>query len=137
MAHRLLTVSMIRIALIAVSIFSSALAPGQDAELLFEEKTLKLEDATQGETVEIEFPFSNAGEAPLIIEDIKVGCHCTTFDYPKEPIMPGDTGMVTVFFNTTTVWDYQDRTLEVYSNSKKSPIKIRFKVFVQGEDLSR
>ena len=85
----------------------------------------------------MDFPFANDGDAPLIISSISVSCKCTTFDFQEEPIMPGDSSVIHVSFNTSTVWELQDRTLEVHSNARKSPEKLRFKVFVVGEDLSK
>lgn len=124
-------------ALVAILLLNSALAFSQEAEFSFEYKTIKLDDAQQGEIVIFEFPFTNSGDAPLIIESISVHCQCTTYEFPKEPVMPGDSATIYVEFNTATVWDYQDRTLLVESNAKKSPHKLRFKIYVDGKDLSK
>lgn len=126
-----------RLTLLTILILNSALALGQDAEFSFDHRTIKLDDVEQGEVIDMEFPFSNDGDAPLIISSISVSCKCTQFEFPAEPIMPGDSSVIYVSFNTSTVWDLQDRTLEVHSNAKKSPEKLRFKVFVVGEDLSK
>ena len=45
------------------------------------------------------FTFVNTGEAPLIISQVKASCGCTTPSWPKEPIAPGDTGMVMAQYN--------------------------------------
>ncbi|KGO79028.1 MULTISPECIES: DUF1573 domain-containing protein [Flavobacterium] len=45
------------------------------------------------------FEFTNTGDAPLIIKDVKSTCGCTVPTKPKEPIMPGKTGKIEVKYN--------------------------------------
>lgn len=45
------------------------------------------------------FEFTNTGDAPLIIADVKSSCGCTVPQKPKEPIMPGKTGEIQVKYN--------------------------------------
>lgn len=81
----------------------------------------------KGEVVKIEFEFSNTGDQPLIITDAKAECSCTTIDFPKQPIAPKQTAKLTVSFDTKSVYDRQDRIVEVISNAKNPSQKIRFK----------
>lgn len=73
----------------------------------------------------MEFHFTNTGNQPLIITDAKVECSCTTVEFPKQPVAPNQSGVVVVLFDTKTVYDRQDRIVELLSNAK--PVKIRFK----------
>ncbi|MFA7445446.1 MAG: DUF1573 domain-containing protein, partial [Flavobacteriaceae bacterium] len=45
------------------------------------------------------FEFTNTGDAPLVITDVKTTCGCTVPSKPKEPIMPGKTGEIQVKYN--------------------------------------
>ncbi len=45
------------------------------------------------------FEFTNTGDAPLIITNVKSTCGCTVPTKPKEPIMPGRTGKIEVKYN--------------------------------------
>lgn len=81
----------------------------------------------QGKMVELEFSFTNTGNQPLIITETKVECSCTTVEKPGAPVAPGQKGVIKVRFNTASVYDRQDRTVEIISNDPKSPAKIRFK----------
>lgn len=47
------------------------------------------------------FEFTNTGDAPLIIKDVKSTCGCTVPTKPKDPIMPGKTGKIEVKYNMT------------------------------------
>lgn len=45
------------------------------------------------------FEFTNTGDAPLIIKDVKSTCGCTVPTKPKDPILPGKTGKIEVKYN--------------------------------------
>ncbi len=81
----------------------------------------------KGEKVVLQYEFTNEGNQPLLISDAKAECSCTTVKWPKEPIAPGQKGIIEVTFDTTSTYDRQDRIVEVISNSPTSPNKIRFK----------
>ena len=101
---------------------------------LFAQPSLKFSDSKQnfgfvkqGKIVNLEFSFTNTGNQPLLITETKVECSCTTIEKPGQPIPPGQKGIIKVEFNTTSVYDRQDRMVEIISNDPKSPTKIRFK----------
>jgi hypothetical protein len=119
--------------LLSVLLVCSASVFAQHAELFFEEKLHKFPDTKEGELLVYEYKFVNKGNAPLIITHYNVACSCTKAEFPKEPISPGASGVVKVTFDTKGKIAYQDRTVELFSNSKKSPIKLRFKVMVLNE----
>jgi hypothetical protein len=98
----------------------------------FAQPQLKLTDSKKnfgfvqkGEVVKLDFDFVNTGNQPLIISAANVECSCTTVQFPKQPVMPGQTSKITVSFDTKSVYDRQDRTVEIISNVKTQ--KIRFK----------
>lgn len=47
------------------------------------------------------FEFKNVGNAPLIINEANASCGCTTPVWPKEPILPGKKGKISVTYNTS------------------------------------
>ena len=81
----------------------------------------------QGKVVEMKYELTNKGNQPLIISDYKVECSCTTVSFPKDPVLPNQKAIITVSFDTKTVFDRQDRVVEIYSNSLPDPYKLRFK----------
>lgn len=48
-----------------------------------------------------EFVFKNTGTEPLLITNAKGSCGCTVPDWPKEPIRPGQTGVIKIKYDTT------------------------------------
>ena len=100
----------------------------------FAQANLKVADAKKnfgfvkkGEVVKITYTITNIGNQPLLITDAKVECSCTTVDFPKQPIIPNQTVTITVSFDTKSVYDRQDRTVEIISNAENGSQKIRFK----------
>lgn len=45
------------------------------------------------------FEFTNTGDAPLIISNVRSSCGCTVPSKPTEPIQPGKTGKIEVKYN--------------------------------------
>ena len=97
------------------------------AKLEFKDTKKSFGFVTKGEIVKLEFDFVNTGNQPLIISDAKVECSCTTVDFPKQPIAPNQSSKITVSFDTKSVYDRQDRIVEIISNAKNASQKIRFK----------
>lgn len=108
-----------------------ALLLGQ--EIKFEDKTQKFEKVKAGEVLSFDFFYTNTGSAPLILTEVKVSCGCTKPTFSKTPLAPGERAVITVTFDTKGKYGYQDRILEVYSNSSTSPYKIRFKGVVDNK----
>lgn len=53
----------------------------------------------KGGPVKYTFEFTNVGDQPLIINNCKASCGCTTPSFSKEPVMPGQKGYINVQFN--------------------------------------
>lgn len=71
----------------------------------------------EGEKVEHEFTFTNTGNEPLIISKVQASCGCTTPEYSKNPIAPGEEGKVKVVFNSAGQAGKQHKVITVTSNA--------------------
>lgn len=71
---------------------------------------------TQGEKVQHTFRFTNTGENPLKIENVKPSCGCTTPDWTKEEVAPGSEGYVTVEFDSKGKSGVQNKSVTVTGN---------------------
>ena len=76
-----------------------------------------------------EFQFTNTGKEPLIISKAKGSCGCTVPEWPKEPIMPGENGIIKVNYDEKRIGAF-NKSITITSNAKNSPkiIKIKGKV---------
>lgn len=79
-------------------------------------------DIRQGDVVEHVFEFTNTGNEPLIIQDIRITCGCTQPKWPKEPIMPGGKGEIRVGFNSAGKMGIQTKSLPIISNAINDPV---------------
>lgn len=61
------------------------------------------------------FKFTNTGNEPLIIKTAKGSCGCTVPTYPKEPIMPGESNVVEVRYDTQRVGAFT-KTVTITTN---------------------
>lgn len=78
------------------------------------------------------FTFSNKGNAPLIIIGAKPSCGCTIPDYPKEPIMPGQTGIIKVKYDTNRV-GYFSKYVTIETNDLANA-EVRLQILGTVED---
>lgn len=53
----------------------------------------------QGKPVTWEFEFTNQGAEPLLLEDVKASCGCTTPIWTKEPVLPQKKGVIKAQYN--------------------------------------
>lgn len=118
--------------LILLLLLTAAASYGQ-AIISFDDKTKKFDKTKAGEILYFEYTFSNSGNEPLLISEVKVTCGCTKPEFPNEPVKPAESGTIKVSFDTKGKIGYQDRILEVISNAKNSPEKIRFKGVVDNK----
>lgn len=58
----------------------------------------------------------NLGQAILYIKEVKAGCGCTATKIDKDTLSPGETGLVDVSLNVSTVTGAVTKTITVYSN---------------------
>ena len=109
------------------SLFLLSVVSYAQPQLKFTETKKSFGFVKKGELVTMEFDFTNIGNQPAIITEAKVECSCTSVEFPKQPIAPNQSAKVIVKFDTKSVYDRQDRIVEIVSNAKNSTQKIRFK----------
>ena len=73
---------------------------GPITSIEFGESEYDFGSVTEGEKVKHVYAFKNTGQEPLIISNAKATCGCTVPQWTREPIAPGDSGELTVVFDT-------------------------------------
>ncbi len=81
----------------------------------------------EGKVVEHEFKFINEGEAPLVISNITASCGCTSPNWTKTPVKPGEEGFVKVVFNSTAKTGTQAPTVTIQANTNPNVTRLRLK----------
>lgn len=87
-----------------------------NAQMEFEEVEWNFGEITQGESVEYAFKFTNTGSDPLIITSAKGSCGCTVPEWPREPVAPGENGVIDVKFNSKGKKGKQNKRVTLITN---------------------
>lgn len=85
----------------------------------FEVKEINYGDLMQGDNGLRVFKFKNTGNAPLVISDVQKTCGCTSPDYTKTPIMPGEAGEIKVSYDTNRIGQFT-KFVTVHSNDPEN-----------------
>lgn len=73
-----------------------------------------------------EFNFTNTGEEPLVLRNVRSSCGCTIPEWPREPINPGEQANIKVSYNTKLTGRFSKK-ISVYSNGSENPVILTVK----------
>ncbi len=106
-------------------------------EFKFEKEIINYGKIDKGSNGERVFVFTNIGDQPLIIKNIKSSCGCTVPKKPEGPIMPGEKGEIKVSYATNRVGGFS-KSITIFSNAKNPRKVIRIKGLVnKGVSLQK
>ena len=105
-------------------------------EFKFENEVINYGKVALGSEGKRVFEFTNVGDAPLIIKDIRSTCGCTVPKKPEKPIMPGEKGQIEVSYDTMRMGGFS-KAVTILSNAKKSRKMLRIKGFVSKDKLNK
>ena len=101
--------------------------------LKFDETFITVGQVTKGEQITITYVYQNESEEPIRITDVITTCGCTVPDYPQEPILPDETGELTVHFDTTKKSGFVRKSVKVLLSSEEN-VQLSFLVnVVEGQ----
>jgi len=106
----------------------SLAATGQKPVIVFNELehdfgSIKETDGVQTAT----FTFSNKGEVPLVLNNVKASCGCTTPKWTREPVAPGSAGEIQVAYNPKNRPGAFNQSVMIYSNAGNATSVLRVK----------
>lgn len=107
--------------------------PKNGAQIAFEQEVIDYGEVAYASNGEREFVILNEGNEPLIITRAKGSCGCTVPVAPKEPIMPGESAVMKVRYDTKRGGQPFSKTVTVFSNAVNAPSKI---VKIKGKVLA-
>lgn len=87
------------------------------AAIKFENDAFDFGKINQGDKVTHEYKFKNEGAAPLIITDSYATCGCTKPEWPRNPVKPGESGVIKVTFSSEGKSGLQDKQITVVANT--------------------
>jgi Protein of unknown function (DUF1573) len=111
----------------------SPLDTNQLARITFDEPMFDFGEIKEGDEVNHVYKFTNTGKAPLIIQNARASCGCTTPEWSNEPIPPGGTGQVLAKFNSDGRTGQQSKLIFVTANTSPNETKLKLSGFVQAK----
>jgi len=94
------------------------------AEITFEEPNHDFGTLNKGDNCVFYYKFTNTGNEPLIISIARTGCGCDVADWPKEPIMPGKSGVIKYRYDSQRIGVFHKSTT-VTSNARNGTVVLK------------
>ncbi len=80
----------------------------------------------QGADGSCEFKFKNEGDEPLVLSNVRSSCGCTIPKWPKDPIFPGQSGVIQVTYDSKRL-GIISKQISVASNATEPAITLNIK----------
>jgi hypothetical protein len=80
------------------------------------------------------FEFSNPGETPLVIYEVKASCGCTVPEWPKKPLNPGSKGEIIITYDAASPGTFY-KEIKVHYNGSGSPVVLKIRGQVEYPDM--
>lgn len=109
-------------------------APTSLADIKMEKMVHDYGNIQQGDNGVCEFRFTNNGKEPLVITNCQGSCACAVPQCPKDPILPGKSGVIKVKYDTQKVGGIY-KTVTINSNAKSGNIVLTIKGNVEAKPV--
>lgn len=120
-----------KLVLVAVILLASFAANAQ-AKISFKSDTVDYGNIEKGSDGVRVFEFTNTGDQPLVITDVKSSCGCTIPKKPDGPIAPGASSIIEVKYDSNRVGPIR-KTITVTSNATEPTVALKIKGEVMGD----
>ncbi len=123
-------------ALLTIMVFTTAAEENENEKkgpvLTFENDrqdygTVYVDDLPDGNLV---IKFTNTGDEPLVINNVRACCGTRVRDWPREPVMPGDEETIEVSFRLAPRPQRISRSVTVNYNNEERPTQ-RYRIVGQ------
>lgn len=110
---------------LSVAVNNTVVAQGK-AKIVFDQMehdfgSFKEDDGLQTTT----FTYKNEGTVPLILNNVRPSCGCTTPKWTREPVAPGGSGEIQVTYNPRNRPGAFDKTVMVQSNAENPTVVLK------------
>jgi hypothetical protein len=119
-------------------IFSLAVnAQSKTAAISFNEISFSFGDVQESGGLQAhKFEFTNTGGEPLVVQNVSTSCGCTTPEWTKEPVMPGQKGYVSAAYNPLGRPGPFEKYITVQSNAEPAVVKLTISGTVAPKPLT-
>jgi hypothetical protein len=106
---------------------SGEVKAGDITAISFDSEKHEFGKIEEGTKVKHTFKFTNTGKKPLIVDNVKPSCGCTTPSWTKTPVMPNETGIIEVEYDSKGVKPGSiSKTVTVFSNTEPREHTLKF-----------
>ena len=106
------------------------------AQLVWEKTEIELRPKAGDEDAIAQFKYTNKGDKPVRITNVKASCGCTVPEWTKEPVAPGESGQLTATFKIGNRTGQQVKTVRVDTDDASPPANLVLKAVIpQGVQI--
>ncbi len=84
----------------------------------------------EGERVVCYFDYRNEGDGDLLITAVEASCGCTTPDWSREPLGPGEKETLAIIFDASGRSGEQHKLVTVKSNASNQVVRLTIRAIV-------
>ncbi len=121
---------LLKISVLVIIVFAlTQCAPAtqnKNAQIKFEASEYDFGELELNSKASCTFTFSNPGEDPLLIQNVKTSCGCTVPQWPTKPIKPGKSGEIEINYDISYPGVF-NKTITVFYNGENSPTTLTIK----------
>ena len=111
-------------------------SPSKFPAMSFDKTTHDFGVIQNGTPVETVFSYTNTGQAPLVIADIKSTCGCTVpKDWSRVPLNPGESSQFTVKFDGKGL-NNTSKTVTVTANTQTGRETVKITAFINNPEMA-
>ncbi|WP_341840352.1 DUF1573 domain-containing protein [Chitinophaga caseinilytica] len=100
-----------------------------DPYVAINETKIDIGEVGRNKSPKATFKIRNIGSKPLLIRDLRVGCTCTSADWPKKPILPGEETVVSLTYKAAKEGTFT-QSAYLLTNAFNSSVHITISGFV-------
>ncbi len=109
--------------IVIITMFSAA---AQKPKIVFEKLEHDFEGFKESDGSQVAtFKFTNKGDVPLVLSNVRASCGCTTPQWTREPVPPNGTGEVQVSYDPRNRPGAFNKTVMVSSNAENGTVVLR------------
>ncbi len=123
------------LAILVLFLFTSAPLFAQGGKITFDKTIHDFGDIQEGTIATYTFEFKNEGRRPLRLVNVRASCGCTTPEYSKEPVAPGETGFIKVAYDSNGRPGIIDRDVTVQTDGEPVFVTLQIKGAVLNDKI--
>ncbi len=93
--------------------------------LVFADTVHDFGNISEGEVVEWDVEYTNEGSGPVVIQSATASCGCTVPEYSREPLAPGESGSMTIKFDSQEKHGRVEKEVNIQTNGFPAEYKLK------------